>query len=108
MNNPVVLIRQILDELMLDYDGKSFDKAELYCWRNPKDVNMVFYGTPYDVIEDLLRIFDGFIIYKEGLLWIGTKGQTYCPLDEAVVDSSECDQCRYYRDPWYSCSYYKG
>ena len=106
MLNPVVLIRNILDDLMLDYDDKSFDMTELYCYRNHNDSNIVLCGTQYDLIEQLLDTFGGFIVYNNGLLYIGTKGQTYCPIDEAIVEAKRCNQCPYYLDPWYNCNEY--
>jgi hypothetical protein len=108
MYNQVSIIRSLLDQLMIDYDEKSFDKAELYLYRHPNEFNIVFLGTAYDMIEDLLKTFDGFLVYSEGLIYIGTKGQTLCPLEESIVDSLVCDQCKYYRDPWYDCTNYRG
>lgn len=66
--NPVAIIRNILDNLMLDYDEKSFDKAELWYYRNPKDYDIVLYGTPYELIKQLLDSFGGFIVYHDELL----------------------------------------
>ena len=106
--NPVVIIKHLLEKHNIKYDSNSFDKAELYNYRNPKDYNIVLYNTLNDNLLNLLSIFDGFLVCNNGLLYIGTKGQTYCPIDEAVVESRECYQCRYYRDPWYDCTDYGG
>lgn len=105
--NPVVVIRRLLDEATIKYDSNSFDKAELYCYRNPKDYNIVLYNTLNDNLLNLLSIFGGFIVYNNGLLYIGIEGQTYCPIDETIVDA-KCDQCKYYRDLWYDCTDYGG
>jgi len=107
--NPVVLIRQLLDEHNLEYDSLSFDLTELYCYRHNIEASCVMQGKLIDIIQQLLVNFEGALwITNKAELKLLTKGQTICDIDEIIVDSERCDHCLYYRFPEKSCKTYRG
>jgi hypothetical protein len=68
--NPVAILKGLLDEQKIPIDKESFDKHELYCYRNKIYANTIMCQPVIDIMTDLLKDFKGYLVFKDGKVYL--------------------------------------